>query len=159
VNYNAPGQVVIAGKASAVERAIAAARARGAKRAVTLPVSVPSHSELMRDAARKLGLRLAEVEFRLPVVRDIYTVEVRKHTSVEGIRTALTEQLYSPVRWAETVRAMLASGITTIVECGPGKVLTALNRRVERRSDLSMLAIDDPASLQEALRVCAEKHA
>ena len=157
VNFNAAGQVVIAGHASAVARAIEVAKSRGAKRAVTLPVSVPSHSRLMLGAARRLAERLATVELRMPDVPAVYTVGVTTHASVDGIRRALTDQLHEPVRWADTVRAMLASGVTTIVECGPGKVLTALNRRVERRPDLTMLAIEDPDSLAAALAACAEK--
>jgi [acyl-carrier-protein] S-malonyltransferase len=154
VNFNAPGQVVIAGHATAVARAIEAAKARGARRAVLLPVSVPSHSSLMRGAAQRLAERLAQVELRLPDVHDVYTVDVRRHESLDGIRQALEEQLYRPVRWADTVRAMLAGGADVIVECGPGKVLTSLNRRVERRPDLQMLAIDDPVSLEAALAAC-----
>jgi [acyl-carrier-protein] S-malonyltransferase len=154
VNFNAPGQTVIAGNATAVARAIEAAKARGAKRAVLLPVSVPSHSSLMRGAARQLGERLAQVELRMPGVPDVYTVDVQRHESTAGIRRALEEQLYKPVRWADTVRAMLAGGIDVLVECGPGKVLTSLNRRIERRPDLQMLAIEDPASLAAALAVC-----
>jgi [acyl-carrier-protein] S-malonyltransferase len=151
VNFNAPGQVVIAGHASAVLRAIEAARARGAKRAVALPVSVPSHSSLMTGAAEELAARLAGVEIRMPNVPDVYTVDVKRHQTPDGIRAALREQLFKPVRWADTVRAMLAAGATTLVECGPGKVLTSLNRRVERRADLKLLAIDDPESLAAAL--------
>ena len=151
VNFNAPGQVVIAGHAAAVVRAIEAAKARGAKRAVQLPVSVPSHSSLMVGAADELAARLATVEVRMPNVPDVYTVEVRRHTSPDGIRAALREQLFKPVRWADTVRAMLASGVTTLVECGPGKVLTSLNKRVEKRPDLKVLAIDDPDTLAAAL--------
>jgi [acyl-carrier-protein] S-malonyltransferase len=154
VNFNAPGQVVIAGQATAVARAIEAARARGARRAVLLPVSVPSHSSLMRGAARQLAGRLAQATLAMPDVPDVYTVDVRRHESLDGIRRALEEQLYRPVRWADTIRAMLASGVDVIVECGPGKVLTSLNRRVERRADLQMLAIDDPASLAAALAAC-----
>jgi [acyl-carrier-protein] S-malonyltransferase len=156
VNFNSPGQVVIAGHAGAVNRAIEVAKAKGAKRAVLLPVSVPSHSSLMVGAADKLALRLAEVELKMPDVRDVYTVDVRRHASPDGIRTALKEQLYKPVRWADTVRAMIASGVTTIVECGPGKVLTSLNRRIERRPDLRMLALEDPASIEAALAACKE---
>ena len=151
VNFNAPGQVVIAGHAAAVVRAIEAAKARGAKRAVQLPVSVPSHSSLMVGAADELAARLATVEVRMPNVPDVYTVEVRRHTSPDGIRSALREQLFKPVRWADTVRAMLASGVTTLVECGPGKVLTSLNKRVEKRPDLKVLAVDDPDTLAAAL--------
>lgn len=154
VNFNSPGQVVIAGNAAAVARAIEAAQARGAKRAVTLPVSVPSHSRLMRGAAERLAERLAGVELRMPDVPSVYTVDVKTHSSPDGIRLALKEQLYKPVRWAETVRAMVAGGVTTIVECGPGKVLTALNKRIERRPGLTMLAVEDPDGLAAALAAC-----
>jgi [acyl-carrier-protein] S-malonyltransferase len=158
VNFNAPGQVVVAGNATAVARAIELARARGAKRAVLLPVSVPSHSRLMVGAAERLAGRLAEVDIRMPDVAAVYTVDVRTHQSPDGIRQALKEQLYKPVRWADTVRAMLATGVDTIVECGPGKVLTALNRRVERRPDLAMLSVEDPDGLAAALAACQEKY-
>jgi [acyl-carrier-protein] S-malonyltransferase len=156
VNFNAPGQTVIAGHATAVHRAIEAAKARGAKRAVLLPVSVPSHSRLMVGAAEQLAARLAGVELRLPTVPAVYTVDVRTHSSPDGIRQSLKEQLYKPVRWAETVRAMIASGCTTFVECGPGKVLTSLNRRIERKPELKMLALEDGASITAALAVCRE---
>jgi len=157
VNFNAPGQVVIAGHASAVARAIEAAKARGAKRAVLLPVSVPSHSRLMLGAAERLAERLASVDVRMPDVAAVYTVDVRTHASPDGIRQALKEQLFKPVRWADTVRAMLASGVTTFVECGPGKVLTSLNRRIERRPELAMLAVEDPQGLAAALSACRER--
>ncbi len=156
VNFNSPGQVVIAGHATAVQRAIETAKARGAKRAVLLPVSVPSHSSLMVGAAEQLAQRLAEVDFRLPDVPAVYTVDVKTHASPDGIRQSLKEQLYKPVRWADTVRAMLASGVTTFVECGPGKVLTSLNRRIERKPELKMLALEDPASIDAALAACQE---
>lgn len=158
VNYNSPGQIAIAGEAAAVARAIEAVKARGAKRAVLLPVSVPVHSSLMRGAAKRLAERLVTVELRMPDVPAVYTVDVKTHASPDGIRQALGEQLYKPVRWAETVRAMLASGVTSFVECGPGKVLTSLNRRIERRPELSMLALEDPASMTAALETCREKH-
>jgi [acyl-carrier-protein] S-malonyltransferase len=154
VNFNAPGQTVIAGHATAVARAIEAAKARGAKRAVLLPVSVPSHSSLMREAAERLAERLATVSLRMPNVADVYTVDVRTHASTDGIRQSLKEQLFKPVRWADTVRAMLAGGVTTLVECGPGKVLTSLNKRVERRPELQMLALEDPSSLAAGLAAC-----
>ena len=156
VNFNAPGQIVIAGHASAVQRAIEGAKARGAKRAVLLPVSVPSHSRLMVAAAEQLATRLAGIELRLPNVPAVYTVDVKTHASVDGIRQSLKEQLYKPVRWAETVRAMIAGGCTTFVECGPGKVLTSLNRRIERKPELRMLALDDGASIAAALVACQE---
>ncbi len=151
VNFNAPGQVVIAGHATAVTRALEAARSRGARRAVALPVSVPSHSSLMVGAADELAARLAQVELKMPNVPDVYTVDVKRHETPGGIRLALREQLFRPVRWADTVRAMLAAGATTLIECGPGKVLTSLNKRVERRADLKLLAIDDPDTLETAL--------
>jgi [acyl-carrier-protein] S-malonyltransferase len=157
VNFNAPGQVVIAGDRSAVQRAIEAAKARGAKRAVLLPVSVPSHSSLMKGAADEFAARLATTPLRMPDVAAVYTVEVRIHQSEDGIRRALKEQLYRPVRWADTVRAMIAAGATSLIECGAGKVLTSLNRRIERRADLAMLALEDPASLDAALATCVEK--
>ena len=156
VNFNAPGQTVIAGNATAVARAIDAAKARGAKRALLLPVSVPSHSSLMLGAADRLAAKLATVDVRMPNVPDVYTVDVRRHTSPDGIRQSLKEQLFKPVRWADTVRAMIAGGATTFVECGPGKVLTSLNRRIERRPELRMLALEDTASIAAALVACGD---
>jgi [acyl-carrier-protein] S-malonyltransferase len=96
------------------------------------------------------------VDVRRPKVPDVYALDMRKHVSPQGTRQSLKEQLYKPVRWADTVRAMLASGVTTFVECGPGKVLTSLNRRIERRPDLKMLALEDPASIAAALAACKE---
>jgi [acyl-carrier-protein] S-malonyltransferase len=154
-NFNSPGQIVIAGAAAAVDRAIEAAKARGAKRAIKLPVSVPSHSALMAPAGDRLAQRLQAIDFAQPQVRDIYTVDVRRHGDAASIRTALVEQLVKPVRWTETIRAIVAGGARVIVECGPGKVLTGLNRRIEKNKDLAMLAIEDPASLQQALEACA----
>ena len=156
VNFNAPGQTVIAGNATAVARAIDAARALGARRAVLLPVSVPSHSSLMLGAADRLAEKLATVDVRMPNVPDVYTVDVRRHASPEGIRQSLKEQLFKPVRWADTVRAMIAGGATTFVECGPGKVLTSLNRRIERKPELRMLALEDTASIAAALAACGD---
>jgi len=156
VNFNSPGQVVIAGNATAVARAMEAVKSRGAKRAALLPISVPCHSSLLVGAAEQLAARMAGVDVRRPNVPDVYALDMRKHVSPQGTRQSLKEQLYKPVRWADTVRAMLASGVTTFVECGPGKVLTSLNRRIERRPDLKMLALEDPASLAVALAACKE---
>jgi [acyl-carrier-protein] S-malonyltransferase len=153
-NFNSPGQVVIAGAAAAVDRAIEACKAKGAKRAIKLPVSVPSHSALMKPAAERLAERLKSVQFAAPSVRDIYTVDVRKHGDAASIRQALIEQLVKPVRWTATIQAMLASGVRVVVECGPGRVLTGLNRRIEKNKDIAMLAIEDDASLQQALQAC-----
>jgi [acyl-carrier-protein] S-malonyltransferase len=153
-NFNSPGQVVIAGTAAAVDRAIEAAKAKGAKRAIKLPVSVPSHSPLMQPAAERLATRLQQVKFGAREVRDIYTVDVRKHGDEASIRKALVEQLVKPVRWTETIQAMLADGARVIVECGPKGVLTGLNRRIERNKDIAMLSIEDEESLQQALQAC-----
>jgi [acyl-carrier-protein] S-malonyltransferase len=147
----------VAGNRAAVERAIEAAKSRGAKRAVLLPVSVPSHSSLMRGAAEELAARLAVTAIRMPDVPAVYTVDVQTHASEDGIRQALKEQLYRPVRWADTVRAMIGAGATTLVECGPGKVLTTLNRRIERRPDLAALALEDPAGVEAALATCKDE--
>ena len=149
-NYNSPGQVVIAGAAAAVQRAIAAAKARGAKRAVLLPVSVPSHSSLMQAAAVRLQERLAALEVRVPRIRYVSAVDARPHEDPQDIRALLVRQLSSPVRWSQTLSA-LSAGLAQVIECGPGKVLTGLNRRIEKRADLTFLALEDPASLDAAL--------
>ena len=151
VNYNAPGQIVIAGQTRAVERAIAAAKARGAKRAVLLPVSVPAHSSLLQGAAAQFQERLAEVAIGAPSIRYVSAVDAAEHGTPQAIRAILNRQLASPVRWTATVQALTAAGATLLVECGPGKVLTALNRRIERRPEVSCIAIEDSASLQAAL--------
>ncbi|HKS59104.1 MAG TPA: ACP S-malonyltransferase [Steroidobacteraceae bacterium] len=153
-NYNSPGQVVIAGMAAAVDRAIEAAKAKGAKRAIKLQVSVPSHTTLMQPAADRFAEKLQHVKFGKPEVRDIYTVDVRKHGDEAGIRKALVEQLVKPVRWTETIRAMLADGARVIVECGPKGVLTGMNRKIDRNKEIAMLAIEDEESLQQALQAC-----
>jgi len=158
VNYNAPGQIVIAGLSAAVERAVAAAKARGAKRAVMLPVSVPAHSSLMRAAAAQLQERLAAIALRAPEVPYISAVDAAQHRDPEAIRALLVRQLASPVRWSATVLALTGRGATLLVECGPGKVLTALNRRIERRPGISCCAIEDPESLQAALDAARGTH-
>jgi len=156
VNFNAPGQVVIAGTASAVARAIQAAAAKGARRALPLPISVPAHSSLMAPAAEKLRVRLREVAVKPAGNIAVYGVDVKPHTGPEEIRAALVKQLHTPVQWAAAVRALIAAGATYIVECGPGKVLTSLNRRIDKNRDLKMLALEDPASFDEALSLaCA----
>jgi [acyl-carrier-protein] S-malonyltransferase len=157
VNYNSPGQVVIAGAAAAVERAMAAAKARGAKRCVLLPVSVPAHSSLLRDAAARFRARLDEVTIEAPAARYFSAVDAAEHGTAQGVRAILERQLASPVRWTSTVLALTAAGATIIVECGPGKVLTALNRRIDRRPEVSCLAIEDNATLQSALDAAGGK--
>ena len=149
VNFNAPGQVVIAGSREPVERAIEGAKSLGAKRAIALPVSVPAHSSLMQAAAQRLGERLASVAFRAPRIRFVSAVDAAPHEDPADLRQLLVRQLSSPVRWSETVRALAATGIGSVIECGPGKVLTALNRRIER--GLQAMALEDAESLQAAL--------
>jgi [acyl-carrier-protein] S-malonyltransferase len=151
VNYNSPGQVVIAGQAAAVERALAAALARGAKRALLLPVSVPAHSSLMQGAAAQLQERLAGLAISKPRIEYLSAVDAQVHRDPEEIRALLVRQLASPVRWSAAVAALTAHGVQVIIECGPGKVLTSLNRRIERRRDTNCLAIEDQASLRAAL--------
>jgi [acyl-carrier-protein] S-malonyltransferase len=150
-NFNSPGQVVIAGEKAAVQRAIEAARARGAKRAVTLPVSVPSHTSLMRGAAERLGERLRSLELRAPRIRYVSAVDASAHERPDEIRELLVRQLSNPVRWSDTLRALSAGAIAQVIECGPGKVLTGLNRRIEQRANLDFLALGDPASMDAAL--------
>ncbi|MBI5331222.1 MAG: ACP S-malonyltransferase [Betaproteobacteria bacterium] len=149
VNFNSAGQVVIAGHKAAVERGCALAKERGAKRALPLPVSVPSHCALMRPAAEKLLAALNGIEVKAPVIPVLHNADVAAHSAPDAIRDALARQLYSPVRWVETVQAMGAQGVTLIAECGPGKVLAGLNKRI--LADLPTLAITDAASLGEAL--------
>ena len=148
VNFNAPGQVVIAGSVAAVQRAVDACKAAGAKRAMPLPVSVPSHCALMRPAAEQLvgvigGLRLHE-----PEIAVINNVDVAVETDVGRVTDALVRQLYSPVRWAETVQKLAADGVTLAYECGPGKVLAGLVKRIDR--SVEVVALENAAALQAA---------
>ena len=151
VNFNAPGQVVIAGQAPAVARAIELASAKGARRALALPISVPAHSSLMQRAAEQLRARLEATELTPSSRVTVYGVDIRIHTGAAEIRSALVKQLYTPVYWAATVRTMIAAGADRIIECGPGKILTGLNRRVDKNRDLKMTSLEDPAALDEAL--------
>jgi [acyl-carrier-protein] S-malonyltransferase len=150
-NFNSPSQVVIAGERAAVERAIELAKARGAKRAVVLPVSVPSHTSLMRGAGERLGERLRVLDVRTPRIRYVSAVDAGAHSEPDDIRQVLVRQISSPVRWPQTLRAVSAGAISQVIECGPGRVLTGLNRRIERRADLRFLALEDPASIATAL--------
>ncbi len=153
VNFNSPGQVVIAGETAAVQRAIAAAKTVGAKRALELPVSVPSHCDLMRPAAEHLAQRLADVPLSMPTVPVIHNVSVTAATTVESLREQLVMQLYSPVRWVETVRLAIDQGVMTALECGPGKALTGLCKRID--DNLTMLPVFDPKTLDAALEMTA----
>ncbi|HFK7184474.1 TPA: ACP S-malonyltransferase [Serratia odorifera] len=149
VNFNSPGQVVIAGNKDAVERAGAACKAAGAKRALPLPVSVPSHCALMKPAADKLAEALKDVTFNAPQIPVINNVDVRSETDPQAIRSALVRQLFSPVRWTESVEFIAAQGVDSLLEVGPGKVLTGLTKRIV--DTLTAAAVNDPASLSAAL--------
>jgi [acyl-carrier-protein] S-malonyltransferase len=151
VNFNAPGQVVIAGTASGVERAIEIALEKGARRALRLPVSVPSHSSLMLPAAERLRERLAVTAVSPSKEVAVFGVDVKIHGTADQIRAALVRQLHTPVYWAATVRSMIAAGATRLIECGPGRVLTGLNRRIDKNRNLSMLALEDRKSFDDAL--------
>lgn len=148
-NYNAPPQSVIAGHTAAVRRASAAAQAAGAKRVVPLPVSAPFHCDLMRPAAVALTPALAAASFSVPAIPVINNVDVATVSDPAGIRDALIRQIYSPVRWVEVIEAMAACGVTHVMECGPGKVLAGLTKRIA--ADLDSLAVHDPAGLRQAL--------
>lgn len=149
VNFNSPGQVVIAGNKDAVERAGAACKAAGAKRALPLPVSVPSHCALMKPAADKLAIALENITFNVPVVPVVNNVDVKCETSAEAIRSALVRQLYSPVQWTKSVEFMAAQGVTQLLEVGPGKVLTGLTKRIV--DTLTASAINEPVAMSAAL--------
>ena len=149
VNFNSPGQVVIAGNKDAVERAGAACKAAGAKRALPLPVSVPSHCALMKPAADKLAIALENITFNEPVVPVVNNVDVKCETSAEAIRSALVRQLYNPVQWTKSVEFMAAQGVTQLLEVGPGKVLTGLTKRIV--DTLTASAINEPVALSAAL--------
>src|SRR5262249_18399333 len=147
VNFNSPGQIVIAGEIAAVERALVVAKNRGAKRAVLLPVSVPSHSSLMKGAAEKLAVRLDSIALQAPQIPYLSAVDAELHSDPADIRATLVRQLASPVRWTATVQALVARGANWIIECGPGGVLTGLNKRIEKREGLNYIALEDTEAL------------
>lgn len=154
-NFNCPGQVVIAGEQAAVERAIEACKVAGAKRAVPLAVSVPSHCELMRPAADKFAQALADIQLQLPNIPVLQNVRAKPAESLEQLRTDLVAQLYSPVLWRRTVEAMASAGIDATIECGPGKVLSGLNKKIHK--PLSVCSLQDPAGLSGALSLVEGK--
>lgn len=149
VNLNSPGQVVIAGHRTAVERGMALAKARGAKRALMLPMSVPSHCALMKPAADKLAIALKNITCNVPATPVIQNADVRVFLTADDIKKGLVEQLYRPVRWVETIQAIATGGASAVVECVPGKVLTGLNKRID--AQLNCLAITDTAALVAAV--------
>jgi [acyl-carrier-protein] S-malonyltransferase len=149
VNFNSPGQVVIAGERAAVVRATELAKAAGARRALILNVSVPSHCDLMRPAAEQLAEALADAPFSTPSIPVIGNAEVRPYEHAAQIRSGLEKQLFSPVRWTETVRDLIDRGASSIIECGPGKVLTGLARRIDR--SVAATCVDTPEAMTVAL--------
>jgi [acyl-carrier-protein] S-malonyltransferase len=148
VNFNSPGQVVIAGHKTAVERGMEAAKAKGAKRALILPVSVPSHCALMKPAADKLAVYLESVAVSAPQIPVLHNADVQAYSDAQSIKNALVRQLYSPVRWVETVQAISAQGIAHAAECGPGKVLAGLNKRIV--ADMTCFALTGIEAVSEA---------
>jgi [acyl-carrier-protein] S-malonyltransferase len=147
-NFNSPGQLVIAGHAEAVDRALVRLAELGVKKAVKLAVSVPSHSALMREASDKLGERMASIQWQLPAIPVVQNADARTHASLDDIRGALQRQLYLPVRWSECVQTLVAGGATRMAECGPGKVLAGLIKRIDK--SVEARAIGAPAELDAA---------
>ena len=138
-NYNAPGQLVIGGHVGAVDRALARLAERGVRKAIKLPVSVPSHTPLMRESANRLGEAMARVVWNAPTIPVVQNVDAEVHDSIQGIRDALVRQIYLPVRWTASVESLMTHGATTICECGPGKVLSGLIKRIDRSLDVRSL--------------------
>lgn len=154
VNFNSVGQVVIAGNTAAVERAMQAAKEAGAKRALPLPVSVPSHCRLMQPAAEKLAATLDEIDVQPPRIRVINNADVAAHAEPSQIKDALVRQLYSPVRWTETVQLLVREGITQSAECGPGKVLAGLAKRIDKEA--ACTALVSQSSVEEFIAAHAQ---
>ncbi|MEK7769173.1 MAG: ACP S-malonyltransferase [Pseudomonadota bacterium] len=150
-NFNAPGQVVIAGHRNAVLRGMELAKAKGAKRAIMLPMSIPSHCSLMHQAAEKMQQRLELVALQSPTIPVLHNADVQPHASAAGIRNILVQQLCKPVRWTETIHTFATAGVTHVVECGPGKVLSGLNKRIDGK--LQSLALADGETLRQAAGV------
>ena len=149
-NYNSPGQVVIGGDAAAVDRALALLADRGVRKAVKLAVSVPSHTPLMREASERLAVRMLDVQWRAPRIPVVQNVDGQIHKGAESIRDALVRQLYLPVQWTTCVQTLVAHGINRVAECGPGKVLSGLVKRIDKTLDAR--ALGTPDDLDEALQ-------
>jgi len=151
VNFNAPNQIVIAGHATAVERAIVEAKSAGAKRAVLLPISVPVHCSLMQPAVEKMARRLEQITINIPKIPVLHNIDITVKTDTTAIRQALSAQIDHPVHWIKTIQTIAAEGITHIFECGPGKVLTGLNKRIAK--EIKSLPIFDQQTLDQALKI------
>jgi [acyl-carrier-protein] S-malonyltransferase len=148
-NYNSPGQLVIAGHAGAVDRAVQRLGELGVRKVIKLPVSVPSHTPLMREAAQQLATKMAELPWQVPAIPVLQNADAKAHAGIEFIRAALERQLYMPVLWSDSVRSLVANGAARMFECGPGKVLTGLCKRVDK--SLETRALGTPAELRAAL--------
>ena len=153
VNYNSPGQIVIAGNRAAVERGMALAKEKGAKRALMLPMSVPSHCSLLKGAAEKLRAYLNDVSMQAPAIPVLHNADVKSYSDAASIKDALVRQLYSPVRWVETIQYFGTQGITHNVECAPGKILVGLNKRID--TNQQALTLNDGAALHATMAVLA----
>ena len=149
MNFNSPGQVVIAGDTSAVELATGKLKESGAKRAMPLPVSAPFHTSLMKPAGERLAQAMADIAFSVPRVPVVLNVHAEVHSDPEQIRHLLIEQIYSPVKWTSCIQAIIDSGANHLVECGPGKVLSGLNRRIDK--SLKCYSLEEPEALLEAV--------
>lgn len=150
-NFNSPGQVVIAGHKNAVLKGIDLAKEKGAKRAVMLPMSIPSHCRLMAAAAEKMRSQLTSIPLQTPDIPVLHNVDVKTYRDADAIRDILAQQLFSPVRWVDTIRKLAADGVTHIVECGPGNILTGLDKRIDR--DLQHLSLSKSETIREAISV------
>lgn len=148
-NFNSPGQVVIAGHKNAVLKGIELAKKKGAKRAVMLPMSIPSHCLLMKPAAEKMQQQLSQTPFQSPSIPILHNADVQMHDDVDSIKAILTRQLFSPVRWVDTIKAFAAEGITHSVECGPGNILTGLNKRIDR--NLHHVSLSSSDAIRQAV--------
>ncbi len=148
-NFNSPGQVVVAGHKNAVLNGIKLAKEKGAKRALMLPMSIPSHCQLMKPAAEEMQQKLAQTAIKSPGIPVLHNVDVKEHGDTDAIKDILTRQLISPVRWVDTIRAFAANGVTHIAECGPGSILTGLNKRIDR--DIQYLSMANSDAIRQAL--------
>ncbi len=148
-NFNSPGQVVIAGHKSAILQGIEMAKSRGAKRAVMLPMSIPSHCSLMKPAAESMRQQLKGITLQSPKIEILHNADVKPHADAISIKEILVQQLISPVRWVDTIRAFAAAGMTHVIECGPGKVLIGLNKRIDQ--SLQQLSLIDSETIKQAV--------
>lgn len=150
-NFNSPGQVVIAGHKNAVQRAMILAKERGAKLTVLLPMSIPSHCSLMKPAAERMHSLLETISFQVPIIPILHNVDIQPHPDTSSIREVLAQQLYRPVRWVETIRTFTSAGVSHVIECGPGKVLTGLTKRIDTK--LNNLSLADSETLRRTIDI------